>query len=144
MFNDSYKIYGGLDMPMSKEMMDAIEKDNVVFLATSADNIPNVVPIGFARPVDNENILLVDNFMKKTHENLVKNPKASIVVRDASKCPYQFKGSVEIFESGKYFDEAVDWATSVMSKLSPKAAILFKVEEIYSVQPGPDAGKKVD
>jgi hypothetical protein len=31
-----------------------------------------------------------------------------------------------------------------MSKLSPKAAILFKVEEIYSVQPGPDAGKKVD
>ena len=45
MFNDSYKINGGLDMPMSKEMMDAVEKDNVVFLATSADNIPNVVPI---------------------------------------------------------------------------------------------------
>ena len=144
MFNDSYKIYGGLDMPMSKEMMDAIEKDNVVFFATSADNIPNVVPIGLARPIDNENILLVDNFMKKTRENLEKNPKAAIVVRDASKGPYQFKGSVEIFESGKYFDEAVDWATSVMSKLSPKAAILFKVEEIYSVQPGPDAGKKVD
>lgn len=129
---------------MSKEMMDAIEKDNVVFLSTCSDDIPNVVPIGFARPLDDEHILLVDNFMKKTHENLEKNPKAAIVVRDASKCPYQFKGSVEIFKSGKYFDDAVDWATSVMSKLSPKAAILFKVEEIYSVQPGPDAGKRVD
>ncbi|HEX3013856.1 MAG TPA: flavin-nucleotide-binding protein, partial [Methanobacterium sp.] len=56
----------------------------------------------------------------------------------------QFKGTVEIIEEGKYFDEAVDWAKSVMSQLAPKAAILLKVEEIYSVQPGPEAGKKVD
>jgi uncharacterized protein len=131
-------------MVMSIEMMDAIEKDNVVFLSTCADDVPNVVPIGFARPIDDETILIVDNYMKKTRKNLEKNPKASLVVRDASKCPYQFKGRVEVYESGEYFDDAVDWATSVMSKLSPKAAVLFKVEEIYSVQPGPDAGKRVD
>lgn len=129
---------------MNKDMMDAIEKDNVVFLSTCSDNTPNVVPIGFARPIDNEHILLVDNYMNKTRGNLEKNPRASLVLRDASKCPYQFKGTVEIFESGKYFDDAVDWATSVMSKLSPKAAVVLKVEEIYSVKPGPDAGKKVD
>lgn len=125
-------------------MMDAIEKDNVVFLSTCADDIPNVVPIGFARPIDDQTILIVDNYMKKTRKNMEKNPKASLVVRDASKCPYQFKGRVEIYESGEYFDDAVDWATSVMSKLSPKAAIIFKIEEIFSVQPGPDAGKKVE
>lgn len=129
---------------MNKDMMDTIEKDNVVFLSTCSDNTPNVVPIGFARPIDNEHILLVDNYMNKTRGNLEKNPRASLVLRDASKCPYQFKGTVEIFESGKYFDDAVDWATSVMSKLSPKAAVVLKVEEIYSVKPGPDAGKKVD
>lgn len=131
-------------MVMSEDMMDSIEKDNLVFLSTCADDIPNVVPIGFARPLDSETILLVDNFMKKTRKNLEKNPNAALVVRDASKCPYQFKGSVQIFTSGDFFEEAVDWANSVMSKLSPKAAILFKVEEIYSVQPGPDAGNKVD
>lgn len=131
-------------MVMSMEMMDAIEKDNVVFLSTCADDIPNVVPIGFARPIDDQTILIVDNYMKKTRKNMEKNPRASLVVRDASKCPYQFKGRVEIYESGEYFDDAVDWATSVMSKLSPKAAIIFKIEEIFSVQPGPDAGEKVD
>jgi hypothetical protein len=130
-------------MTMNEDMMDAIEKDNVVFLSTCSDDVPNVVPIGFARPLDDEKILLVDNFMKKTRENLEKNPRASLVIRDASKCPYQFKGTVEIITSGELFDEAVDWATSVMSQLSPKAAILFKVEEIYSVQPGPDAGNRV-
>jgi hypothetical protein len=31
-----------------------------------------------------------------------------------------------------------------MTKLTPKAAILMKVEEIYSIQPGPDAGKKIE
>ncbi|NYB26546.1 MAG: pyridoxamine 5'-phosphate oxidase family protein [Methanobacteriaceae archaeon] len=130
-------------MAMNEDMMDAIEKDNVVFLSTCSDDMPNVVPIGFARPLDDETILLVDNFMKKTRNNLEKNPRAALVIRDASKCPYQFKGTVKIHTSGELFDEAVDWATSVMSKLSPKAAIVFKVEEIYSVQPGPDAGNRV-
>ncbi len=130
-------------MTLNEDMIDAIEKDNLVFLSTCADDIPNVVPIGFARPLDDEKILLVDNFMKKTRENLEKNPRAALVIRDASKCPYQFKGTVEIHTSGELFDEAVDWATSVMSKLSPKAAIVFKVQEIYSVQPGPDAGNRV-
>ena len=132
-------------MVMTEEMMDAVEKDNVVFLATATkDGVPNVVPIGFARPIDNETILIVDNFLNKTRKNLENNPKASLVPRDASKAPYQFKGTVEIVESGKYFDQAVDWATSVMSQLTPKAAVLLKVEEIYSVQPGPEAGKKID
>jgi predicted pyridoxine 5'-phosphate oxidase superfamily flavin-nucleotide-binding protein len=51
---------------------------------------------------------------------------------------------VEIYESGKYFDDAVQWAKSVMAQLNPKAAVLLKVNEIYSVQPGPDAGKKIE
>ena len=89
-------------MVMTEEMMDAIEKDNVVFLATAtADGTPNVVPIGFARPIDNKTIMIVDNYMNKTRKNLENNPKASLVVRDASKAPYQFKGTVEIVESGK-------------------------------------------
>ena len=132
-------------MVLTEEKKDAIEKDNVVFFATATPSgVPNVVPIGFARPIDDNTILIVDNFLKKTRKNLEDNPKAALVVRDASKAPYQFKGSVEIVESGKYFDQAVDWATSVMSQLAPKAAVLLKVEEIYSVQPGPEAGKKVD
>ena len=131
-------------MVLSSEMMDAIEKSNIVWLATSdKDCTPNVVPIGLARPLDNETVLLVANFMNKTFENLKNNSKASIAVSEISECPYQFKGNVEIYESGKYFEDAVDWAKSVMTQLDPKAAVLLKVNEIYSVQPGPDAGKKI-
>lgn len=129
---------------MTKEMIDALEKD-LVFLATaSSDGVPNVVPIGFARPIDEETILIADNYMNKTHQNLEKNPWISLVTKDATKCPFQFKGKVEIFESGKYFDTVTEWGQNAMTKLTPKAAILMKVEEIYSIMPGPDAGKKIE
>ena len=124
--------------------MDAIEKNNIIWLATANKDLkPNVVPIGLAKPLNNDTVLLVANFMNKTFENLKNNPQAAIAVSGVSECPYQFKGKVEIYESGKYFDDAVEWAKSVMAQLNPKAAVLLKVEEIYSVQPGPDAGKKI-
>ncbi len=45
-------------MSMTKDMMDALEKD-LVFLATaSPEGIPNVVPIGFARPIGEDTILM--------------------------------------------------------------------------------------
>lgn len=129
---------------MTKEMIDALEKD-LIFLATaSSDGVPNVVPIGFARPIDEETILIADNYMNKTRQNLEKNPWISLVTKDATKCPFQFKGKVEIFESGKYFDTVTEWGQNAMTKLTPKAAILMKVEEIYSIMPGPDAGKKIE
>lgn len=131
-------------MSMTEEMMEAIEKD-LVFLATaSSEGIPNVVPIGFARPIDNGSILIADNYMNKTRQNIEENPNVAIVTKDAQKNPYQFKGKAEIFESDKIFDEVVEWAQNVMTKLNPKAAIVVKLTEIYSVQPGPEAGKKVE
>lgn len=133
----------GVKMVLNNEIKDAIEK-NLVFIATSSkDGIPNVVPVGFARPIDDETILIADNYLKKTRKNLDENPKLSLIVQDAKSFPFQIKGTVEIFESGKYFDEVTEWAQNVMTELEPKSAILFKVEEIYSVQPGPNAGKKL-
>ncbi|MCG2828418.1 MULTISPECIES: pyridoxamine 5'-phosphate oxidase family protein [unclassified Methanothermobacter] len=128
---------------MSREMMDAIEKE-LVFVATAdEEGTPNVVPIGFARPLDEKTILIADNYMKKTIRNLHENPKMALIPQNARECPYQFKGTVEIFKSGKYFDMVVEWAQNVMTELEPKSAILMTVEEIYSVKPGPEAGEKV-
>jgi predicted pyridoxine 5'-phosphate oxidase superfamily flavin-nucleotide-binding protein len=130
-------------MVLNDELKEAIEK-NLVFLATaSIQGVPNVVPIGFARPIDDKTILIADNYMNKTRKNLDENPKLSLIVSDAKTFPYQVKGTVEIFESGEYFDQVVDWAQNVMTELQPKSAILFKVEEVFSVRPGPEAGKKL-
>ncbi len=130
-------------MVLNAEMKEAIEK-NLVFLATSSpEGVPNVVPIGFARPINDDTVLIADNYMKKTRENLDANPNLALIVADAKTFPYQFKGTVEIFESGEYFDEVVDWVSKVKDELEPKSAILFKIKEIYSVMPGPESGKLI-
>ena len=128
---------------LTDEMKEAIEK-NLVFVATaSSDGTPNVVPIGFTRPIDNKRILIVDVFMKKTLNNLEENPRVSLIVQNAKEHLYQFKGTAKVFKSGKFFEEAVEWAQNVMSEVEPKSAILVTIEEIYSVKPGPDAGKRI-
>jgi len=72
--NNSLKVEG-VNVVLNDEIKDAIEK-NLVFLATSSkDGIPNVVPVGFARPIDDETILIADNYLNKTRKNLDENPK---------------------------------------------------------------------
>ena len=129
---------------MNDAMMDVL-RDGLVFVATSSGSgVPNVVPIGFARPLDESTILIADNFMDKTRKNLEENPKIALIPKEAAKCPYQFKGTVQIFTSGKYFDEVTEWGENAMTKLKPKAAILMKIQETYTVKPGPQAGKKLE
>ena len=131
-------------MKLSGDVLDVL-RDGLVFVATSSGSgVPNVVPIGFARPLDESTILIADNFMDKTRKNLEENPKIALIPKEAAKCPYQFKGTVQIFTSGKYFDEVTEWGENAMTKLKPKAAILMKIQETYTVKPGPQAGKKLE
>ena len=57
---------------------------------------------------------------------------------------YQFKGSARVETSGSVFDDGVKKVKSMMPELSPKAAVIVKVDSVYVTSPGPDAGKKVE
>jgi hypothetical protein len=94
--------------------------------------------------MNDDTLLLADNFMKKTLSNLKENPKMSIIIEDVKNYPFQLKGTVEIDEDGKYFEEVTNWVAQVKDELAPKSAIIFKITEIYSIAPGPDAGNKIE
>ncbi len=131
-------------MVMTQEMMDVIAENRAYVATATADGVPNVVPIGNIKPLDNKTVIIADNYMVKSRANLESNPKISFVCHDAAKYPFQFKGSVKIYTSGEYYDQVVDWIKE-SSPLAPKpkAAIVITIEEIYSVKVG-DAGKKLD
>jgi uncharacterized protein len=128
---------------MNKEMMEVIEKERAYVATATTDGVPNVVPIGFIKPLDDKTVLIADSYMVKSRANLEANPKVSFVVQDAARYPYQFKGSVEIYKEGEHYDMVVNWVKEV-SPLAPKpkAAIVITIKEIYSVKVG-DAGKKI-
>ncbi len=131
-------------MVMTQEMMDVIAESRAYVATATTDGVPNVVPIGNIKPLDNKTVVIADSYMIKSRANLEANPKVAFVVQDAAKHPFQFKGSVKIFKSGKYYDEVVKWVKETAPLApKPKAAIVINVDEIYSVKVG-DAGKKID
>ena len=130
-------------MVMTNEMMEVIAGNRAYVATATADGVPNVVPIGNIKPLDNKTVIIADNYMMKSRANLEKNPKIAFVMHDAAKYPYQFKGTVKIYRSGEYYDEVVKWVKETAPLApKPKAAIIVNIEEIFSVKVG-DGGKKI-
>lgn len=132
---------------MNEKIMAMINKQPVIALATSGrDGKPNVVPMSAKKIVDPETILLSDQFFNKTLRNVRENPYASIAVWDGME-GYQIKGAVTIETKGKMFDETYAWIDERGKKLGfplkCKGIFILKIEEIFCVSPGPEAGKKI-
>lgn len=130
---------------MTAEMKETIEKQNPVPVATaSADGVPNVALVGLLKILDDETILLADNFFNKTEANIKENPKIALVVYDnQSKKAYQMKGSLEILTSGTIYDDMVEWVHSRNANLPAKAAVVMHVEEVFNTMSGKHAGEKI-
>ena len=65
----------------TEEMKEVAEKGRPFVIATaSPDGEPNAVPITFAKIVSDDEIILVDNFMRKTIQNIETNPMVSVSV----------------------------------------------------------------
>ena len=128
---------------ITDEVKDIVAKTKGFALATTAkDGDPHVIPVGFGKILSDDELLLVDVFMKKTPENIKVNPKVSVSVWDYDGLKgYEFKGNARIETSGSAFEESVKMVKSVFPQFDAKSAIIVKVDSIYIRSPGPEAGK---
>lgn len=128
---------------LTPEMRNFIEKgrDPVTVLVgtSSKDGIPNISAKGtFISILDDETIAYADVYSLKTLRNVRQNPHVTIAVINAKTFKgYQFKGLGEVVESGPLLEEA--------KKQNPQANSVTKVkiQEVYLLDYGPQAGKKV-
>jgi predicted pyridoxine 5'-phosphate oxidase superfamily flavin-nucleotide-binding protein len=146
---------------MSQEIMNLINGDDYCYVATaSKDGMPNMAIIGSVRAVSPDTIIMAAGFMNKSFKNLQENPKASVIVytslppqktkasaEDMTKIGgAQIKGSVSLLTSGDVHEQT---KKMIAERLGPemaamiKATVVLKVEEIYSVGLGPEAGKRI-
>jgi len=132
---------------MTKRMQELFEKVPTAVLATATgDGTPNAVPVGAKKVLDDETILISDQFFNKTIANLKINPKVAISFWDGYE-GYQFKGTVTIETTGNRFEETAKWIEELGNKagfpLKSKGAVIVKIDEIFGLAPGPGAGKKL-
>jgi predicted pyridoxine 5'-phosphate oxidase superfamily flavin-nucleotide-binding protein len=132
---------------LNQRMKEIFEKQRPIVLATATkDGIPNVVPVGMKKIIDDETILISDQYLNKTLKNIQANPRVAITVWAETE-GYQIKGTVTVETSGPLFEETIRWAEergkSINRPLRSKGALILKIMEIYSVSPGPNAGMRI-
>lgn len=115
---------------MPQDVINDIEKQELFVVATSSkDGTPNVAYVKFLKVLNEETILIADNYFEKTRDNILNNGKIAFAVRDEQKGSYQIKGSAKRYTDGDYFDMIDEW---VPDKLPKEAAVVMKVEQIYN------------
>jgi predicted pyridoxine 5'-phosphate oxidase superfamily flavin-nucleotide-binding protein len=132
---------------MNERMKALFNKVRTAVLATATvDGEVNAVPFGAKRIIDDETILISDQFFRKTRANLEANPRASVTFWEGHE-GYQFKGKVTIETSGPRYEETAAWVQAMGDKagfpLKSKGIAVMKIEAIYSVAPGPEAGRQL-
>lgn len=128
-----------------EEVRAVFEKQRIIPMATAdASGKPNVVLVGMWWWADDENMVLVDNFLKKTRMNIEANPNVALVGwdREARKS-YQIKCSAEIRTEGSLFEKGRKRAKEFERPLPGKAVVILKVEEVYQASAGKNAGEKL-
>ena len=127
---------------ITDQMRDVVLNASMFSVATaSSESEPNVVPIKFIRWFSEDEFLMMDNFMEKTEANLKENPQVAISCwhMNAEKKEmhaYQFKGDARFIYEGEIFDEGCEWVQAVKPGVTPKAAVIVKVTDVYNLQPG--------
>ena len=115
---------------LTDEVKKAISKQDVFPVATSnQDRTPNVVYITYLKVIDDQTVLIADNFLNKTRDNILSNGKIAFAVLDDKKGSFQVKGTAERLTEGSVFDEVQKW---VPDKLPKVAAVVMHVEDIYN------------
>jgi hypothetical protein len=128
---------------LTDEIKESLTGTKIVFLATaSKEGTPNVVPIGAFKLLDDETLLISDQFFNKTLKNLKENPKIAISYW-GEKGGFQIKGSITLHTNDEVFKQDVAWMKELRPNLVPKSAVVMKITEAFIVKAGPDAGKKI-
>lgn len=116
-----------------KELFD-IKKD-AVFATSSKDGVPNIVPIHSKHLISNNKVLISDQFMDKTKQNIIANPYGTLTIKEndmvysiSGKCRYKTSGflySMAVKGAKKY---AKKNAISKNIRIKCKGIVLMKVD----------------
>ncbi len=128
---------------LTDEIRMSLDGTRLAFLATaSKDGRPNVVPIGAFKLLDDETLLISDQFFNKTLANMRENPQVAISYW-GDKGGFQLKGTVTLHTDDDIFAQDVAWMKELRPTLVPKSAVVMTITDVYTVKAGPDAGKKI-
>ena len=128
---------------LTQEMKEMILAQQCFHATVSKEGIPNNAPKRSTRVFDDETLVFSEGTGGATYKNILDGSKIAVAVVDRDKLEgYRFLGTPEVITEGEIYNKSAELSLkSGMPK--PKAVILIHIDEIYSLKPGPMAGKKI-
>lgn len=108
-----------------------IIENNPMAFGTAEDNKPNVIGVAYVKVVSDDEVVITDNFMKQTKENLEKNNHVCLAVWDKDWHGYKFVGRAEYHAEGKWKDFVEKIPEN--KGYSAKGAIVVKVSKLIKL-----------
>ena len=122
------------------------EVSDVVFATADVNGQPNACIVGMKKIIDDETIYLSDQFFNKTKANFETNPKVSVVFWNKDGA-YQIHGTMRYVDEGEEFEEQAAWVNAAFEQMGmpikAKGGCFIAVDDVFSTNPGPDAGLKI-
>ncbi len=116
---------------INSEVKKLIEENPLAFATVDNAGKPNVIGVAYVKVVSKNQILITDNYMKQTKENLEKNNNVCLAVWDKDWNGYKLVGNAEYFTSGKWKEFIKKMPEN--KDLPTKGAILVSVSKLIKL-----------
>lgn len=113
-----------------EELKDKIEKAIVAVATVNKEEKPHNIAIMYAKVKDNK-IIITDNYMRTTIENIKNNPSISLVFwegEESKERGWRIDGKAEYHDSGKWLDFVKGLEEN--KGYPAKGAVVINVEEV--------------
>ncbi len=116
---------------ITPEVEKVIEENPIAFATVNDAGKPNVIGVAYVKVVSKNQVLITDNYMKQTKENLEKNNNICLAVWDKHWNGYKFVATAEYFTKGKWKGFVEEMPEN--KGLPAKGAILVTVSKIIKL-----------
>ena len=108
-----------------------IEGNYVAFATVDRSCRPNVIAVACVKVVGKNKVMITDNFMKHTRENLKENNNICLAVWNEKEEGYKLIGKAKYFSSGKWLEFVKQ--TPENKGFPAKGAILITVSKLIEL-----------
>lgn len=115
---------------LPQAFLDAWEnkEPRMIFSTVDTNGEPNSVWILCVKLLDNQRILIANNFFNKTLENINNDSRGSLLMIAPEREAYQIKGALSYYTEGAIYDEMKAWLDP---KFAGVGATILTIESIY-------------
>jgi len=111
------------------DIKDKIESSVIALATCDKNNNPHNIAIMYAKVKDNK-IIVTDNYMKKTKENILLNPRIALVFWRSFK-EWKIRGVAEYYDFGKWLEFV---KALKENKDEPcKGAVVISIKEVIEI-----------